>query len=92
MKVRQKKHDWAIVLVVSLLLVLPAGYLASAGPAAAMVVQGNISLDTYESAYAPLSNVRSTSVRADRAMQWWRRCFVDDAEWWATIGVMPCPI
>jgi hypothetical protein len=82
-KCESKKGGGTVVVAVVLTaLLLPTVYVASAGPAAVMVVKGRISFDIYSATYAPLLTIEQWLPRASRAMDWWRSFFVTYGDWY----------
>ena len=73
----ERRSPWpAIVLVVVLLL--PALYVASIGPAWYMVTADVISFRTYHIAYTPIRWISGHSRGFHRSIKWWKDCWTAD--------------
>jgi hypothetical protein len=78
---RAKRGGWAVLALGLVLVLLLAGYVASSGPVARLVVDGRLNMTTYRTVYAPIGLGERQCQLFHSAISRYRCLFVDSRQW-----------
>jgi general stress protein CsbA len=78
---REAKNSRLWVALAALVVLLPALYVLGSGPAAWLVIYDRISMDAYQTVYAPLVNAESQFETVWYVSRWYRELFIPKYCW-----------